>query len=193
MPRLTALTPEQARPTARTLLAGIVERHGDAGPMVRRMAHSPALLQGYLELSRAMKRCSVPRPLSEKISLAVQEWLDCSLCLAAHTAAGRAHGLTEPDLALARQGTAADARETALITFAMQVLTEPAAVTDDDVAALHAYGWSDRALADVVGLVALNQLTGAFNLVAGLEANDDEAAHPSAQYGVPPYGIVVVS
>jgi hypothetical protein len=31
------------------------------------------------------------------------------------------------------------------------------------------HGWSDRVLADVVGLVALNQLTGAFNLVAGLE------------------------
>lgn len=173
MPRLTALTPEQARPAAQTLLADIVERHGEAGRMVRTMAHSPAVLQGYLELSRAMKRSSVPRPLSEKISLAVQEWLGCSLCLSAHAAAGRALGLTETDVALARQGTAADARDAAVITFAMQVLTEPAAVADDDVATLRAHGWSDRTLADVIGLVALNQLTGAFNLIAGLEAEED--------------------
>ena len=69
MPRLNPLDPEQATSTARTLLAGIIDRHGDAGVM----AHSPALLQGYLDLSRAMKRSALPRPISEKISLAVQE------------------------------------------------------------------------------------------------------------------------
>jgi AhpD family alkylhydroperoxidase len=170
MPRLRPLDPEQASGgTARTLLRGIIDRHGDAGPMVRTMAHSPALLQGYLELSRAMKRSAIPRPLSERISLAIQEWLGCALCLEAHTAAGRAAGLTESDIALARQGTALDAREAALITYAMRVLTEPSTLTDVDVDELREHGWSDRVLADVVGLVALNQLTGAFNLVAGLE------------------------
>jgi AhpD family alkylhydroperoxidase len=169
MPRLLPLDPEQASGTARTLLGGIVDRHGDAGPMVRTMAHSPALLGGYLELSRAMKRSAIPRPLSERISLAVQEWLGCALCLEAHAAAGRAAGLTDADIALARQGTATDAREAALITYAIRVLTEPGTLADADVDELRGYGWSDRVLADVVGLVALNQLTGAFNLVAGLE------------------------
>ena len=169
MARLHPLDPEQAPSSARALLAEIIDRHGDAGPMVRTMAHSPAVLRGYLELSRAMKRVAVPRPLSEKISLAVQEWIGCGYCLAAHAAAGRAVGLGEADIKLARQGTATDAREAALITYALRVLTEPSAITDADVAELRALGWSDRVLADVVGLVALNQLTGSFNLVAGLE------------------------
>ena len=169
MPRLQPLEPDQAPSTAGALLAGIVDRHGDAGPMVRAMAHSPAVLQGYLELSRAMKRAALPRAVSEKISLALQEWIGCALCQAAHTAAGRAAGLSETDLELARQGTATDVREAALLTYAMRVLTEPAAITDADIDELREHGWSDRALADVVGLVALNQLTGSFNLVAGLE------------------------
>ena len=169
MPRLVPLDPDQAPSTSRTLLAGIIDRHGDAGPMVRAMAHSPALLQGYLELSRAMKRVALPRPLSEKISLAVQEWIGCQLCLAAHTAAGRAAGLTDTDIALARNSTATDAREAALLTYAVRVLTEPDAISDADVEELRGHGWTDRVLADVVGLVALNQLTGSFNLVAGLE------------------------
>jgi AhpD family alkylhydroperoxidase len=172
MPRLRALDPDQATSTAKTLLGGIVERHGDAGPMVRTMAHSPALLQGYLELSRAMKRTALPRPLSEKISLAVQEWLGCALCLQAHTAAARKAGVSDADIALARQGSATDAREATLITYAMRVLTEPSTITDDDIAELRRNGWSDRIIADVVGLVALNQLTGAFNLVAGLEPDE---------------------
>ena len=49
MPRLHPLNPEQATSTAKTVLGGIIERHGNAGPMVRTMAHSPALLQGYLD------------------------------------------------------------------------------------------------------------------------------------------------
>ena len=133
------------------------------------MAHSPALLQGYLELSRAIKRVKLPRTLSEKISLAVQEWLGCALCLAAHTEAARDAGLSEADISLARQGTSTDAREAVLLTYAVQVLAEPSSITGEDIAGLRRHGWSDRTLADVVGLVSLNHLTGAFNLVAGLE------------------------
>jgi len=178
MPRLDPLDPDQVPSTSRTLLAGITERNGDAGPMVQTMAYSPALLQGHLELSRAMKRIAVPRALSEKISIAVQEWIGCEACKAAHAAAGRAAGLTETDIALARDATATDAREAALLTYAVRVLAEPASITDTDVDELRGHGWTGRVLADVVGLVALNQLTGSFNLVAGLEpaASTSDAA-----------------
>ncbi|MGW5051914.1 carboxymuconolactone decarboxylase family protein [Actinokineospora sp. NPDC004072] len=160
-----------AEPPARSqeLLA---ELRGQPGPMVATMAHSPALLQGYLDLSRAVKRVKLPRALSEKISLAVQEWLGCALCLQAHTAAARSAGLGDHDIALARQGVSTDARETALIDLAVRILAEPASITDDDLAAVRAHGWPDRVLADVVALVSLNHLTGAFNLVAGLEPTD---------------------
>jgi AhpD family alkylhydroperoxidase len=80
-----------------------------------------------------MKRAKVPRQVSEKVAIAVQSWIGCKTCLAAHTKGGRAAGLTETDI-----------------------------------------GWTERAIADVVGLVTLNLLTGAFNLVAGIvPANDD--------------------
>ncbi|MGW5723359.1 carboxymuconolactone decarboxylase family protein [Amycolatopsis sp. NPDC003865] len=169
MTRITPLTPADAPERSRQLLQEIVDRHGDAGAMTATMAHSPALLQGYLELSRAIKRVKLPRALSEKISLAVQEWLGCALCLAAHSDAARDAGLNEVDISLARQGTSTDAREAALLTYAVRVLAEPSSITGEDIAELRQHGWSDRTLADVVGLVSLNHLTGAFNLVAGLE------------------------
>jgi len=169
MPRFEPLDPDRAPAAARPLLAGIIDRHGDAGPMVRTMAHSPALLQGYLELSRAMKRVALSRRLGEQISIAVQEWIGCAVCRAAHAAAGRAVGLTDTDIALARDGSAVDSREAALLTYAVRVLTEPDSLSDDDITDLHAHGWTERVLADVIGLVVLNQLTGSFNLVAGLD------------------------
>ncbi|MFI8961918.1 carboxymuconolactone decarboxylase family protein [Streptomyces sp. NPDC053493] len=173
--RLTALAPEQATGKARELLADIVERHGSAGEMVSTMAHSPAVLEGYLSLSRAMKRARMPRAVSEKVSLAVQEWIGCGTCRAAHVAAARAAGLTESDIELARQGTSTDAREAALIAVALRVLAEPSALSDEDVADLRAHGWSDRIIAEVVGVVTLNLLTGAFNLLAGIQPEPEEA------------------
>ena len=176
---LTELDPEGAPAASAELLNGIIGRHGLAGPMVRLMAHSPALLQGYLDLSRAMTRAKLPRALSEQISLAVQEWIGCQTCLSAHATAGRAAGLSESDVTLARQGVSTDARETALLTFAVRVLTEPATLGDGDLAELRGHGWSDRVIADVVGLVALNQLTGSFNLVAGNQPGTAKSAAPS--------------
>ncbi|MEV0143735.1 MULTISPECIES: carboxymuconolactone decarboxylase family protein [unclassified Nonomuraea] len=169
MRRLTALDPAEAPGRSRELLDDIIARRGGVGEMVATMAHSPALLQGYLDFSRAMKRSKLPRALSEKISLAVQEWIGCGLCLDAHTKGAQAAGLSETDIALARQGTSTDAREAALIAVAVRVLAEPSSITDQDVAGLRAHGWSDRVIAELPGLVALNLLTGSFNLLAGLE------------------------
>ncbi|RKT88860.1 alkylhydroperoxidase AhpD family core domain-containing protein [Saccharopolyspora antimicrobica] len=168
MRRLTALEPTGAPAASREQLEEIVARHGSAGEMIRTMAHSPALLQGYLSFSRAVKRTKLPRALSEKISLAVQEWLGCETCLNAHAEAARTAGLTDTDIALARQATATDPREAALLTFALKVLAEPAAISDDEISDLAAHGWTERTIADVVALVVLNQLTGTFNLVAGI-------------------------
>ncbi|MEV0388056.1 carboxymuconolactone decarboxylase family protein [Nonomuraea sp. NPDC050643] len=175
MRRLTALEPAEAPGKSRELLEDIVGRSGGVGEMVATMAHSPALLQGYLELSRAMKRVKLPRALSEKVSLAVQEWIGCAYCLDAHAEAARAAGLSETDIALARQGTSTDAREAALIAMAVRILAEPSAIGDEDVAQLRAHGWSDRIIAELPGLVALNQLTGTFNLLAGLEPATQDA------------------
>jgi AhpD family alkylhydroperoxidase len=168
MRRLQALAPAEAPERSRELLEEIIGRRGSVGEMVSTMAHSPALLQGYLDFSRAMKRVKLPRALSEKISLAVQEWIGCAYCLAAHAEVGGAAGLTETDIALARQGTSTDARETALIALALRVLAEPAAITDDEVAEARGHGWSERVIAELVGIVTLNLLTGAFNLLTGI-------------------------
>ena len=169
MPRLHALTPADAPAKSRELLADIINRRGGVGAMVSTMAHSPALLQGYLDFSRSMKRTTLPRALSEKISLAAQEWIGCTYCLAAHTEAAHAAGLSENDIALARQGTSTDAREAALIAVALRVLADPSSLTDEDVTELRNHGWTDRTITEIVGLVALNLLTGAFNLLVGLE------------------------
>lgn len=174
-PRLTRLTPQSAVGTSRELLSELVSRHGQVGDMVSTMAHSPAALGGYLQLSRAMKRAKLNRGISERLSIAIQVQQGCELCLESHLNAARALGIDEAEIELARAGTSADPAVAAIITLALQIYREPTSITDAQVTALRDYGYSDREIADVVGIVSLNILTGSFNLLAGLTPHTNYA------------------
>jgi AhpD family alkylhydroperoxidase len=169
MSRLPALTPDTAVGAAREMLTDLVERNGQVGDMVRTMAASPAVLGGYLQLSRAMKRAKLDRAVSERISIAVQTQLGCGLCLESHVAAARSLGIDVDEIERARHGTSADPAFAAVIEFGLQVYRHPDAISDEQIGALRAHGFVDREIADVVGVVSLNVLTGTFNLVAGLK------------------------
>ena len=140
--------------------------------MVRTMAGSPALLTGYLDLSRAIKRSKLSRADAERVSIAVQALLGCATCLEAHIAAGRAAGLDDTDVQLAQVGTATTAKSAELVTYALAVHENPATIDDSALESLRSHGYSDRELLDVIGLVTLNHLTGALNLVAGLHTEE---------------------
>jgi AhpD family alkylhydroperoxidase len=163
------IDPEHATGSVQDMLDELAARGGALGPMVLTMANSSAVLRGYVELNRAMKRSHFDRRISERISLAVQEWLGCGSCLAAHSEAARALGLSDTDVELARQGTATEPNVAAIVAFAQQVAAAPSELADADLEELRRHGYRDEQIADVVGLVALNVLTGAFNLVAGIE------------------------
>jgi AhpD family alkylhydroperoxidase len=136
--------------------------------MVSTMAHSPAVLGGYLQLSRAMKRAKLDRRISERISLAVQAIQGCKLCLESHRAAAEGLDIPPDEIERAQNGTSADPAIAAMIAFGVAVYRSPYTITDADVEHLRDLRYSDREIADVVGIVALNVLTGAFNLAAGL-------------------------
>jgi len=170
MARIEPIPVEQAEGKARELLDELVGRGGEPGPMVRAMANAPALLRGYLDLSRAMKRSHIDRRVTERINLAVHEWLGCGYCLVAHTRAARDLGVPESEIQLARQGTSTDPAIAAIVAFAQQVLAAPGEIGDEDFERLHGHGYRDEQIAEVVGLVSLQLLTGAFNLVAGIHA-----------------------
>jgi AhpD family alkylhydroperoxidase len=169
MARIEPIPVDEADGKARELLDEVIARGGDPGPMVRAMARAPALLRGYLDLSRAMKRSQIDRRVVERINLTVHAWLGCDYCLAAHTRAARRLGVPEDEIQLARQGTSSDPAIAAIVTFARQVLTAPGETGDEDFEQLHALGYSDEQIAEVTGLVSLQLLTGSFNLVAGIQ------------------------
>lgn len=157
MARLEPLTPEPA-----------IGRHDSVRLMVSTMAHSPAMLDGYLQLNRAMQRATLPPQIIERISLAVQQHQGCDLRLTSHTDAARSLGIEESEIYAARQGGSDDPRIAVMVAYGLRVHMAPDTVTDQQIVELRQHGYTDREIAEVVGIVALNVLTGAFSLVAGL-------------------------
>ena len=171
MARIEPIPLDQVQGKARELLDELAKRGGEPGPMVRAMANAPALLRGYLDLTRAMKRSHLDRRITERINLTVHEWLSCDYCIVAHTRAARRLGVPEDEIQLARQGTSRDPAIAAIVAFAQQVLASPAEIGDADIDDLRARGYRDEQIAEVAGLVSLQLLTGAFNLIAGIHAS----------------------
>ena len=170
MARIDPIPMEEAEGKARELLDELVQRGGEPGPMVSAMANAPALLRGYLDLTRAMKRSHLDRRIVERINLAIHEWLGCDYCLVAHTRAARQLMVPDSEIRLARQGTSSDPAIAAIVAFAQQVLAAPAEIGDADIQSLRAHGYRDEQIAEVAGLVGLQLLTGGFNLIAGIHA-----------------------
>jgi len=172
MVRIDPIELDEASAKARELLDEYAARAGEPGPMIRTMANAPAVLRGYLDLNRAMKRSHLDRRVTERISLAAQAWIGCEYCVAAHTAAARKLGLSDRDIDLAKQGTATDPAIASIVAFGQQIVAAPSEISDADVERLRTHGYSDEQIAEVVGIVSLMLLTGAFNLVAGIEPSN---------------------
>src|SRR5215207_2105515 len=183
MARIDPIPIDQAEGKARELLDELVQRGGEPGPMVRAMANAPALLRGYLDLTRAMKRVHIDRRIVERINLAVHEWLSCDYCLLSHTRAARQLGVPDSEIELARQGTSSDPAIAAIVAFAQQVLAEPAEIGDADVERLRAHGWRDEQIAEVAVLVDQKLITGGFNLIADIHATPEALAEIAREEG----------
>ena len=176
MSRLPAIDPGTAIGRPKDLFDAVQHKLGFVPNMTRAMANSPATLDGYLQLSGSLAGGAPPAKVREQLALAVAEANGCGYCLAAHTAVGKAVGLTADQIRDARQGTAVDARTAALLAFARKVADARGRVADADLAAVRAVGWDDGAVAEVVAHVALNVFTNYFNNLADTDLDFPRAA-----------------
>jgi uncharacterized peroxidase-related enzyme len=169
MSLLRLVDPDATGPAA-PLLSEVKRRLGVTPNMTRAMANSPALLQGYLDLSAALNRGTFSAATRERIALAVAQGNKCSYCLSAHSylAEHVAH-LDSAEIAASRQATAGNPKTAAILAFASAVNEGRGSLTEHDVAAARSAGISDEEIAETIGHVALNVLTNYFNKVGEVD------------------------
>src|SRR5713101_7139549 len=93
MQRLQAIDTSAAEGGARELLEDVRRKLGVAPNIVRTMANSPVVLEGYLNLAGALSKGTLSAKLREQIALVVGEMNGCEYCVAAHTSVGKMVGL----------------------------------------------------------------------------------------------------
>lgn len=82
------------------------------------MAHSPAALETYVAIQGALQDKGVlDARLREVVALAIADVDECSYCQAAHTAGGKAAGLSEQETIDIRRGQVDGPRLAALVTL----------------------------------------------------------------------------
>jgi len=171
MPRIPAINPDQATGQAQRLLKGIQSKLGFAPNIMRTMANSPAVLQGYLEFSNTLSKGNLSPKFREQVALAVSEINDCQYCLAAHSAIGRSVGLSEEAIGDSRRGESPDTKEATALAFTRNVVENRGWVSDEDIAKLRKVAFSQGDIVELMANISLTLFTNYFNHVAETEVD----------------------
>ena len=166
MSRITPIQPQDATADVRRAFDAVHASFGSVPNGVKVIAASPHALRGYLGLSGALAHGALSKAERERLAVLTAARNRCGYCLAAHTLAGRAAGLSERELEASRAGEAGDERAAALLRLADAVLDHRGDIPDDELAAARRAGLTDAEVVDVVAEVALNTFTNYLNRLA---------------------------
>jgi uncharacterized peroxidase-related enzyme len=159
----------QPHPKAAAALEGIQKSIGMLPNIHKLMAHSPAVLEGYLAFSAALGKGSLSAQDREQISLAVAGYDRCEYCASAHTLLAKKAGVSEAEATDNLHGKSGDARMSTLISFCLSMLKNKGFVSDDEMKSLRQAGFTDEQIVEIVAIVCMNIFTNYFNHVAGTD------------------------
>ena len=170
MARIEPVDPATSEGLTKDLLDAVNSRFGSIPNFTKTMAVSPAALDGYLGLHKALEAGRLKASLGEQIALETAEINGCDYCLAAHTYIGKnVTKLSDAEILGSRRGETTDPKADAALKFARAVVDTRRGGGDQDVEAIRAAGYEDEQIAEIVAHVALNVLTNYFNKAAQVE------------------------
>ena len=166
----TPATIEAAPLESQPLLQGVKRQLGIVPNVFRLASNSPAALEGYVGMLGALGKGALPAPTRERIALVVAEINRCGYCLSAHTYLGRNLAkLDDAEMTANRNGASNDPKADAAVRFAAKVVHLRGHVSDADLQAVKAAGYTDAQIIEIVQHVALNTWTNYVNTVAQTE------------------------
>lgn len=164
MSRVPLIDASSASADRKALLTQIHGAFGATPNMFKAVANSPAALQSMWGAFGALGGGVIPAKLGEQIAVAVADRNACEYCLAAHTALGRKAGASAEEMSAAQGGEAADPKTAAALRFALKLVEARGQVSEADVQAVRAAGYSDQEIVEILAHVALNLFTNYVNV-----------------------------
>jgi uncharacterized peroxidase-related enzyme len=127
---------------------------------------APASLAAVLNAEGALAAGSLSKQDLETIKLLVSEQTGCDYCVAAHTLLGKLTGLPPDALKQIRAGQATgDATRDALVHFVLNLQKTSGTISENEVTAIRAAGYTDTQLAEISLTIALTIFTNTFNRI----------------------------
>lgn len=165
MPRIPVHTVDSAPEGSRDPLKAFAGQFGKVLNIHGKMAHSPVVIQVYAALQETIAEAGTfDAATREAIALAVGNVDDCAYCQAAHTAGGKAAGLTtDQTVAIRSDRVDFDPKLDALLRVTREAAGNVGNVEDATWQAALDAGWSDTELTELSVHVTLNLFTNYFN------------------------------
>jgi len=127
---------------------------------------APNQLVAVLNAEGALAAGTLSKQDLETIKLLVSAETGCDYCVAAHNMLGKMVGLQADALGAIRRGQpTGDAKRDALIRFVLNLQRTSGTISDTEVAAIHAAGYTDAQLAEISLTIALTIFTNTFNRI----------------------------
>ena len=164
MQRINAVT--QAEGKAKELLDSVKQAMGATPNIFTTFANAPAALQAYLNFNAALGGGVLDAKLREQLAVTVAGFNGCNYCASAHVFLGGKAGVDREELVANSKGQSSDGKTQAAISFARALLEKRGKVSDEDLAAVRAAGFSDEEIIEILGHVAMNTFTNYFNETA---------------------------
>jgi AhpD family alkylhydroperoxidase len=148
------------------VLRGALATGGQLPNFLGVLAGSPAALRAYARFRSELRHGKLTLATLERISLAVAEYYHSEPGIAMHSRAARNAGLALDEVALARQFSSKDERETALLTYLKAMLDERGRAPMHLHEEAREAGWDDEQVLEAIAAVSLEAFTAMIN-VAG--------------------------
>ncbi len=169
MARIKTVDPAEATGKTKELLDVVKSKMGMVPNMMRTMANSPAVLNGYLGFSSGLGTSSLGNKLGELIALTVANENGCNYCNSAHSFVAGKMGIKDEDVADARHATSTDPKINAALAFSKEILTNRGAVSADALNSVRAAGYDDQQIVEILAQVSLSIFTNYVNILADTE------------------------
>lgn len=167
MSAITPLTDAEAGPAVAGIFNAARAAMGKVPNLYRVLAHAPAALEVYTGSRGFLRRGVLTPQAQEQIAIAVATANGCDYCLAAHTGAARAAGVSAQDRATAQQGLTSDPGTQAILQLALAVNTSHGQASGQALEAARAAGLTDAEILETIAHVAVSILTNSVNNLIG--------------------------
>jgi AhpD family alkylhydroperoxidase len=163
MSRLEDVEVGKAGGEVKAIFDALLTHAGMVPNIYKGMANSPTALQAAVTIDRLIGEGSLTRAEQAAVKLVVAQHYGSDYCLAVCTTLGAQRGLSAQQMAEIRQGSVRDPGIGALVQFTLRMLETRGAVDDSDVARLHAGGYTDQQMVEVVAIISAVTLGSYFN------------------------------